>query len=411
MTDEEIFAAMQAQYAMSDGLLAYSFGSPERTQARASTAPQPMYADLAAHCPVEHHAPGMYSAYSMEDVLFLNKHHEVRQGVTYLGSTRAAIPLGLDGEEHRKYRRLLDPVFAPRRIASLEGQIRQYAHEMIDAFIDTGSVEAYKQWCELLPSTVFLSIMGLPMKDRDSFIGFKNRILGTDRADTLTPEQIMGQRMEAVIWMQNYFTEDLDAREQEATQRDDMTSWLLNAEVDGERLGRQEVLDILGLLMIAGLDTVAGSLACFLSFLARHPEHRARIVTDPSVLPSAVEELMRVESPVVEGTRRVVADLTLPSGTMVPAGSYIMVSWAGCNADAAAFPNPLEVDFDRNPNAHIGFASGFHRCLGSHLARMELRVAMEVWHERLPDYAVADGVELTYSGNPRAPRVLPLVWN
>ena len=408
MTD--INEAIQEMYQKSMQLQSLSYGDPGRAAARASATPQQMYADLAAQCPVQHHGDNLYTLSSREDILFANKHRNVEQGSRFLGSDRPAIPLGLDGEEHRKYRRLLDPVFAPKRIAPLEAGVRRLANEMIDAFIGSGEVDAYDAWCEPLPSTIFLSIMGLPMTDRDQFIAFKNRILGTARAADLSPEQVMAERMEAVVWMQQYFNRDLDARQAELTARDDMIGWLLTTEVDNERLTRDEVLDILGLLMIAGLDTVAASLACFLSYFARNPEQRERIIANPALIPSAIEELMRFESPVTEGMRRVVGDVTLPSGTALASGSWLMVSWSAANLDPVAFPNPLAVDFDREPNPHIGFASGFHRCLGSHLARMEMSVAIAVWHERIPSYHIAAGHELVYSENPRAPYRLPLVW-
>ena len=131
---------------------------------------------------------------------------------------------------------------------SLRGaRFNTLANEMIDAFIGSGEVDAYDAWCEPLPSTIFLSITGLPMTDRDQFIGFKNRILGTARAADLTPEQVMAERMEAVVSMQQYFDRDLDVRQAELTARDDMIGWLLTTEVDNERLTREEVLDILGL--------------------------------------------------------------------------------------------------------------------------------------------------------------------
>ncbi len=407
MTD--VYALIEEQYTNSARLQQLSYGTPEGAAARASTEPQQMYADRLARCPIEHHGDSLYTAYTMADLLFLNKHRNVEQGSRFLGSTRPAIPLGLDGEQHRKYRRLLDPVFAPKRIAPLEAKIRQLANEIIDQFVDNGEVDAYHAWCEPLPSTIFLSVMGLPMSDRDNFISFKNRILGT--ADpSLSADEVMAQRMEAVAWIQSYFMQDLDLREREAVPRDDMIGWLLTTEVDGDRLTREDVLDILGLLMIAGLDTVAASLACFLSYFARHADQRARIVDDRALLPSAIEELMRFESPVTEGMRRVLVDITLPSGTVLPAGSWVMISWSAANLDPDAFPNPLDVDLERSPNAHIGFASGFHRCLGSHLARMEMRAALDVWHDRIPNYQIAPDVELSYSGNPRAPHQLPLVW-
>ena len=134
------------------------------------------------------------------------------------------------------------------------------------------------------------------------------------------------------------------------------------------------------------------------------------MIADPGLWPSAVEELMRFESPVTDGGRIALADLDLPSGEHVGAGTLMAMSWSAANLDAKYFPDPLSVDLRRAPNPHIGFASGFHRCLGSHLARMEMVVAMEVWHERIPDYRIRPGAELVYSGNPRCPHDFPLEW-
>ena len=378
--------------------------------ARASAAPQQAYIDQIARCPVVHAGDGQYAVFQMDDLLAINKSRVVEQASKYLGGSEPAIPLGLDGDEHRKYRRLLDPVFTAKRVAPLGDKVRELANEMIDSFIANGEVDAYHQWCEPLPSTIFLSIMGLPLEDLEDFLSFKRMILTGAGLDDLSADEQMAKRVGAVVWIQEYFNRDLDFREQEAEPRDDMISWLLNTEVEGERLSRSDMLSILGLLMIAGLDTVAASLACFLSYLARNPDRRAEILADPELIPGAVEELMRFESPVVEGTRLVLEDLTLPSGTTIPGGSAVLISWHGANVDPGAFPNPLEVDFHRAPNAHVGFASGFHRCLGSHLARLELRIALQVWHERIPNYSIKPGVELSYAGNPRTPHFLPLVW-
>ncbi len=387
-----------------------SFGTPEQVAARTSACPQALYADLLAAGPARDVGNGYYSLLSMEDIHYVNRHPGVEQGSKYLGSDRRAIPLGLDGELHRTYRRLLDPIFTAKAVAPLADSVRRLAHELIDGFIADGRADAYAAWCEPLPSTVFLSIMGLPMDDLHDFIHFKTLTLSTGEGD-MSAEERTRLRMEAVTWIHGYFNRNLDEREAEPTQRDDIIGMLLSAEVDGHRLSRQDVLDILGLFMIAGLDTVASSLACILSYFAGHPEHRSAVVNDPALVRTAVEELLRFESPVSEGYRFVIDDIVLPSGMAVAAGSTLHISWAAANLDPAAFDDPMTVDLTRSPNPHIAFASGYHRCLGSHLARLELVTALEVWHERIPDYRLDGARELTYSVNPRAPHTLPLAWS
>jgi cytochrome P450 len=402
---------MNRRMALQFELTARAFREPDFSAARTTATPQCAYIDYQARCPVRDLGDGMFSLLTKQDILYVTKHHAVRQLVTHLGSDRPAIPLGLDGEEHRKYRRLIDPIFTAKQVAPLADGVRALANAMIDSFVADGSVDAYQAWCEPLPSTVFLSIMGLPMGDLERFLHFKRLTLGQDPDGALlSVEERMARRDEAVVWIHEYFNRDLDTREGEAVPRDDIVGRLLVSEIDGERLTRDDVLDILGLLMIAGLDTVAASLACMLSYLARHPADRRRLTDEPALIRSAVEELMRFESPVTDGFREAHEDLDLPSGSTIPAGSIMHVSWSAANLDPDAFADPLQVDLQRDPNSHIGFASGFHRCLGSHLARMELQTALTAWHERIPDYDIAPGADLVYSGNPRAPHHLPLVW-
>jgi cytochrome P450 len=386
-------------------------GVPEWAAARATSEPQPLYVSLAAECPVTRTPDGAVILLTMDDILYVNKHRGVEQASKFLGSNRPAIPLGLDGPDHTKYRRLLDPVFSAKKVAPLAEQVGRLANEMIDAFIGRGEIDAYHEWCEPLPSQIFLSIMGLPMEDLGDFLRFKELTLGNEQVERDTPEVAAAKKAEAVQWIHDYFNRSLDERESRGDPGDDMLGWLLTAEAGGDKLSREDILDILGLLMIAGLDTVAASLACFISYFARHPEQRAHVVADSSRWPKAVEELMRFESPVTDGGRIAREDLELPSGEKIPAGTMMIVSWSAADVDPKYFPEPLEVDLDRSPNPHIGFASGFHRCLGSHLARMEMSTAMRVWHERIPEYRIKPGAELVYSGNPRAPHALHLEWD
>src|SRR5579859_2331983 len=178
-TRSEMERSQAAQFELS----ALAFAEPDLARARAGAEPQPMYADLAALCPVRQLGAGMYSLLRMQDILFVTKHPAVEQGVKYLGSDRPAIPLGLDGAEHRKFRRLLDPVFTAKRVAGLAPQVDELAGRLIDGFIADGRVDAYREWCEPLPSTIFLSIMGLPMADLDRFLHFKSLVLGNERLE------------------------------------------------------------------------------------------------------------------------------------------------------------------------------------------------------------------------------------
>jgi len=382
---------------------------PEWAAARAGSEPQRFYTELAAKDPVAYAPTGNPVLLTMDDILFANKSHSVEQGLKFLGSNRPAIPFGLDGPEHTKYRRLLDPVFTARKVAPLADQVRELANQMIDGFIDEHEVNVYDDWCEPLPSRIFLSIMGLPMEDLPRFLDFKRLTLGGSQRESA--EVAAAKRAEAVAWIQGYFNEEMDRRDGLPDPGDDMLGWLLKAEAGGEKLTREDIHDILGLLIIAGLDTVAASLACFLAYFAQHPQQRTNVIADPASWPRAVEELMRFESPVPYGNRIPLEDIELPSGVKVPAGTMMVVSWSAAGVDPKYFPDPLTVDLERFPNPHIGFASGFHRCLGSHLARMEMVTAMQVWHERIPEYRIKDGVELVYSSNPRAPHHLPLVWD
>jgi cytochrome P450 len=207
----------------------------------------------------------------------------------------------------------------------------------------------------------------------------------------------------------DYFNKILDERAREP--RADILTGFLNSEIEGEKLTRDEMLDICFLFLIAGLDTVSDSLTCFYAFLAQHPEHRRQIVGNPELIPQAVEELLRWESPVPSGAPRMATQDTDIAGHRIPAGAIVQVSYGAANVDPVEFPDGLDVRFDRNANRHIAFGAGVHRCLGSHLARRELRITLREWHRRIPDYAIKPGHEqLEYPPGLRSVKDLMLVW-
>jgi cytochrome P450 len=380
--------------------------------------PQPLLAELLANSPVVHTDRGV-SFLRMADVLEANHSRDVygvgggRTDRGSMGGDRPLIPLDLDGPEHTKYRKLLDPLFAPRKIAGLEPRIRTRTVELLDGFADTGKVDAYSEFCSPLPSSIFLSIMGIPESDLEYFMAFERGIINhdVDLSQIGNLEARFDEMREAGKKCYAYFNAELDKREALGQPGDDLIGWFLSAEQDGQRLTREEILDITYLLMIAGLDTVVSTLSLDLHWLAKHPAERSRLVAEPELWPSAIEELLRWECPVAGSGRTAARDLVV-NGVEVKAGESIRLSLAAANLDPEIFEDPLTVDITRKNNRHVAFTSGWHRCLGSHLARLELRVALEEWHKRIPDYRIADEQSPRfYFGAPRAVDYLPLVWD
>ena len=269
-------------------------------------------------------------------------------------------------------------------------------------------MDLYAEILAILPATVFVRLMGIPESDIQYFMSFKNDLLRSDPEEA--PEETGARLVAAGKRCYEYFNRVLDDREAAAEPGDDLIGWFMTAEVDGHRLTREDILDITYLLMIAGLDTVAASLSCFISWLARHPDERHKAVADPSMWPKVVEELLRFETPVPNTGRFASVDMEV-NGFKIPAGTPLHMSWATANLDPEAFPDPLTVDFDRPTIPHVTFASGFHRCLGSHLARLELRTVLDEFHRLIPEYRIRPGADLHYEALPvRLANPLPLVW-
>jgi cytochrome P450 len=325
-------------------------------------------------------------------------------GLGGLGNDRPMIPLQIDPPEHKKYRKLLDPFLEPRKVARLEEEVVRLVNELIDGFAERGSCEFLSEFAVPLPCTVFLRLLGLPLEDLDLFLAMKEGIIRGNGERTLAAQ--FEARRAAGRQCYEYFEQALDRILAERVEG--LLLDLLEAEIDGERLTREEIIDICYLFIIAGLDTVTDSLSCFWTFLAGHDEHRRMIVEDPDCIPRAVEELLRWESP-VSGVARIAAEDTEIGGCPVRKGDNLFVLVGAANTDPAWTDAAGEVDFGREGNRHFAFGSGIHRCLGSHLARLELRVALREWHRRLPDYRVRPGTDLVWTPMLRAVVELPLV--
>ena len=313
-----------------------------------------------------------------------------------LKNKRPMIPLQIDPPEHKKFRKLLDPIFAPRKMAAMDEEVSALVNHLIDQFIDRGEVDFAKEFSIPFPSQVFITLLGLPLEELPEFLKMKDGIIRPDHVTgkgygSQASQEYQQQIADSVY---DYFNMILDQREVE--RRDDLLSLFLDAEMEGDRLSREDILDICFLFLIAGLDTVTATLDCMFSFLAQHPDHRRQLVEDPSIIPNAIEEMLRWETPVM-GIARVAVQDTEVGGCPVHAGDQIMVMIGSANTDEAEFPDGEVVRWDRDVNPHIAFGGGIHRCLGSHLARMELRVALREWHKRIPEYEVEPGHTLMYT--------------
>ena len=324
-----------------------------------------------------------------------------------LKNKRPMIPLQIDPPDHKKFRKLLDPIFAPRKMAAMEDEVAALVNRLIDGFIDDGEVDFAKRFSIPFPSQVFLTLLGLPLEELDRFLAMKDGIIRPDHVTGTRygAKEAQDHQQKVADATYEYFEMVLDDREKE--RRDDLLSRFLDAEVEGDRLSRNDILDICFLFLIAGLDTVTATLDCMYSFLAQNPEHRRQLVEDPALIPNAIEEMLRWETPVMTIARVAVADYEL-GGCPVHEGDQVMVLIGSANTDEAEFPDGDQVRFDREVNPHIAFGGGIHRCLGSHLARMELRVALREWHRRIPEYELERGHTLVYTPGIRSIDTFPL---
>lgn len=313
------------------------------------------------------------------------------------------IPEMLDGHEHTAWRQLTGPFFSPGAVAEWEPRVRGRFREVLDDVAAKGSCEFVHEVALLFPNVIFMDIFGLPRDDAHQFQEWEVDILHREFVSTEGQQRQMNAMM-AVI---GYFSQLIQQRRAEP--RDDMLSKALTWKIDGNLIPDQDLLDFCLLMFMAGLDTVAAQLTYSFWHLATHDADRRRIVAEPELIPTAIEEFLRYYAFVTPG-RKVMRDTDI-AGCPIKAGQMVYLPLASANRDPREFERADEVIIDRDANRHIAFGAGPHRCLGSNLARQELRIAMEMWHERIPEYRLAPGQELTEHGGQIGMNSLRLEWD
>jgi cytochrome P450 len=307
-------------------------------------------------------------------------------------------PISSDPPFHHDARKLLLPAFTKTAVSKLEPATRAFCHALIDKFEGNESVDAAADYAQHIPMRVIADMLGFPPEDGPKFREFvENTLEGIN----LEPEERIARMSKLFDYILDQIHDHL------ARPREDLTTFLINAELYGRKLEADHVAGTMVLLLIAGIDTSWSAIGASLWHLAKNPADRERLVAESGLLPTAVEEFLRAYAPVTMA--RLVKDDINWNGVDMKAEDWILLSFPAANRDPAQFDRAGEVIIDREVNRHAAFGLGIHRCLGSHLARMELRVALEVWLERIPEFSLADPDAVTWStGQIRGPRNLPL---
>jgi len=372
--------------------------------------PFPIWDELRGKCPVAHsdRYGGVWLPTRHEDVAAVaydTEHFTSRSIIVsehrppeFLAPEGIAPPISSDPPYHMDARRMLLPIFSPQAVDKLEPSTREYCRELIAAMEGQDVVDAAEGYAQHIPVRVIANMLGLPEEDGDQFRGFVQDILeGVARP--------LEERAEGFMALFEYLKGHIEDHIQNP--RDDLITFLLESELHGQKLDPFQVARTIALLLIAGIDTTWSAIGASLWHLAKTPADRQRLVDEPELLPVAMEELLRAYAPVTMA--RLVKEEVEIGGCPMKPEDWVLLSFPAANRDPEVFERPDEVILDRSPNRHAAFGLGVHRCAGSHLARMELRVALEEWLAAFPTFSLADPDAVRWSGGQvRGPRALPL---
>jgi hypothetical protein len=378
--------------------------------------PAPVWAELRERCPIAHTQRwgGSWLPTRYEDVAAMarlvpelsSRFPLVVPPAIDLGpgdalAYQAGIPpISSDPPEHGPARRLILPAFAPPAVAAHEPFTRQLAHRLVDGFVEQGRCDGAARYAQQIPPRVIAHLLGLDEEMGGTFVEWVRGILEHGLTDPELRIRTAGQIFE-------FFAQQV--AERRADPGDDFISRMLAGDLDGQPVSDAHAVGTCNLLLVAGIDTTWSSIGSALWHLAAYPEDRHRLMEEPDLLPTAVEELLRAYSPVTMA--RVVTEDVKMNGVTLHPGDRVLMNFPGANRDPDVFPDPDRVVIDRAHNRHIAFGVGIHRCAGSNLARMEMNVALSVFLERIPEFSLEDPAAVTWAGGQvRGPRNLPLVF-
>jgi len=368
-----------------------------------------IWADLRATCPVAHtdryngawlpvtHADVTRVAYDTEN--FTSRSVVVNTGeIVAEAPIGGAPPITSDPPFHHHARRLLLPPFAPKKIDPWEDDVRSLCTELLDEMGDAELVDAAVDYAQSIPVNVIARMLGFPVEDADLFRGFVHDILeGVNRSQAARQQSF--ERLDAYL--------EAQIVDHEQNPRDDLTTFLMSSTIFDQPLSREHVRGSIVLLLLAGIDTTWSAIGSSIWHLASHPDDLARLVAEPDLWGTAIEELLRVYAPVTMA--RMVAKDHDFDGCAMKVDEWVLLPFPAANLDPAAFEKADQVILDREENRHAAFGLGIHRCLGSNLARLEVRIAVQEFVKRFPKFELADPGAVRWSvGQIRGPRELPI---
>lgn len=378
--------------------------------------PYPVWAEMRERCPVAHSDlyKGFWVPTRHEDIYaiahdpdtFSSRKVAIPDDLLSDGAGEfefSAPPITSDPPFHTQFRRMLLPAFSPKQIAGWEPVTWRIADELIDAFEGRDRIDGARDYAQNIPITVIARMLGVDESERDTFTGW---LRGLVEVGPSNPEGARAAFGEMLAYL------SAKIAEHRALPAEDIITFLIDTVVDGESLSDDDLLGTCLLLLLAGIDTTWSSIGSSLHYLATHPEDRRRLVDalddpDSTLWSLAIEEFLRAFAPVTMA--RYVAKSTVIDGVSIREGDMLLLPFPAANRDPSVFDRADEVVIDREANRHLAFGVGIHRCLGSNLARMELRVGLQAFLRRVPDFEIADAAQVRYAGGQiRGPRELPL---